>query len=300
MVFTKFIVTKLVVHSMVKKSLVIFAYNRPILLQACIESVINAKGHSGWSKVLIYQEGCPETNRIISQYSMHFDLITQIKPQFDIPIANINFNRVTGTTIAFETFEPEYLLGIEEDTLIGYDSLQFAEVIFQKYGHNPLFRGINLGSLEPPEKATQNGYSILRYGLHGQAGVITKRTWLKIRSNKALRDFSLQGWDASVEFNFKSGFVISPNRSRFLDKGLGGTHAPSDPLNSHYINMEKSWVGMSASDIQNYERIQIKHNWRHDCKPFKKRHNLIFFMRQFVIVSRIYNFTKWHTTTKIR
>lgn len=285
---------------MLNKSLVIFAYNRPKLLEACIKSVLNAKGNSSWKKVLIFQEGCAETNNLINDYSVHFDLITRIKPQFNSPIANINFNRVTGTVIAFETFEPEYLLGIEDDTLIGYDSLQFIEAIFQKYRKNRLFKGINLGSLEPSEKTTVNSYSLLRYGLHGQAGVITKKTWLEIKSKKTLRNFDSQGWDASVEFNFKSGFMVTPNRSRSLDRGWGGTHSTSNPLDPHYLNMEKSWIGLSAFNIQYYEHRQIKHDWRKDCKPFKRRHNLKFFLRKFILVGRIYNVVKLHVISRMK
>jgi hypothetical protein len=130
------------------KSIVLFAYARADLIRDSIKSILAAEGSSDWKKVLIHQLEFDEVDQVIKGYEEHFDLIVRVKRQFEPALGNINFNRILGTSICFELFQSEIVLGIEEDSMIGYDSLIFIDQMVEKFGSNRAFRGVNLGSLE--------------------------------------------------------------------------------------------------------------------------------------------------------
>jgi len=264
---------------MANKSIVIFAYSRAQLLKDTIDSIAGAAGSESWKKILVCQRGHDDVFEVVSQNRTLFDLVVLTSPQYESTLANINYNRLLGTNLAFDIFHADLVLGIEEDTKISHDALQFIDRVFQKYHNNRFFRGINLGSIE--EKTHENlfTYSRIRFGLHGQAGVITKKTWKKINFSKLRANMSLEGWDSYIEFKTKSGFMVTPNASRSLDRGWSGTYAPDNPDHPHYVAMRESFVGSFSKLDSNFTHVSLKHKWRSDATVFKIRHQLLFFIR---------------------
>lgn len=262
------------------KSIVIFSYSRPELLRDSINSVFSASGSAGWKKVLVCQLGFKEVELIASEYEDKFDLVIRLNEQYDTALANINFNRILGTSICFDAFQSDLVLGIEEDTMISSDSLIFIEKAFEKYESNRAFRGINLGSLQPRNEADLNSYSLLRYGLHGQAGVLTRKTWSHFSNEELLDDISHEGWDSRMEPFLKSGFMVTSNLSRFLDRGWAGTHSPSDSSHPHYVKLNNSWVGEGSKTIQDFIRKNMVHDWRIDAIVYRKRDTLLFMIKR--------------------
>ena len=57
---------------------------------------------------------------------------------------------------------------------------------------------------------------------------------------------------SNIEFYLKSGFMVTPNLSRDLDFGWGGTHAPLDSMHPHYVKMRESWIGDNKHKILDY------------------------------------------------
>jgi hypothetical protein len=275
------------------KALVIFAYARRDLLVDCIKSVLGAESSANWKKVIIWQKGDYEVYKIIKTFESYFDLVAIVTPQHSKTLANINQNRLIGTKICFEALNSDYVLGIEDDTLIAYDSLVFIEKMYEKYKLKRSFRGVNLGSIESKKSSKISEYSLLRYGLHGQAGMITSRTWSRIKIKKLFKDFNIKGWDASFEPVIKNGFMVTPNLSRSLDLGWQNpTHASSDSQNPHYTRMKLSWTGTNKYEIMNYSHKQVNHSWRSDAIQFKKRHTLFYFLKNNSLVKKIYCFLK--------
>jgi hypothetical protein len=82
------------------------------------------------------QLGYQEVEEIVKIYEHHFDLVLRIKKQHEITLGNINQNRIIGTSICFDLLDSDVVLGIEEDTKIGYDSLHF---IIQMCFHQQVF-----------------------------------------------------------------------------------------------------------------------------------------------------------------
>lgn len=274
------------------KSVVLFAYARADLIQDSIESIIKAEGSSDWKKVLIHQLEFDHVDQVVKKYEQCFDLVVRVKKQFEPVLGNINFNRILGTSICFNLFQSEIVLGIEEDSMIGYDSLTFIDFIFDKYQSKRAFRGINLGSLEKRTNENLHTYSLIRFGLHGQAGVITRKTWDKFSMDKLLQDVSSEGWDSRIEFHLKSGFMVTPNASRLLDRGWDGTHAPTDSSHPYYEKQKSSWVGTAPFLCQPYARKDQIHFWRNDAINYKLLDSVWFHIRANPLGARVHRFLR--------
>jgi hypothetical protein len=270
------------------KSIVIFSHSRAELLRDSIESIFSATGSAGWKKVLVCQLGFKDVEQIASDYEKQFDLVIRVNRQFDTALASINFNRILGTSICFDVFQSELVLGIEEDTKISKDALAFIEETSAKYQSNRAFRGINLGSLQPRTDENLNSYSLLRYGLHGQAGVLTRRSWNYFSSEELLKNIADEGWDSRIEPYLKSGFMITSNLSRFLDRGWAGTHSPSDPSHPHYVKLNRSWVGEDSDLSQDFFLQNINHDWRIDAVTYRKVDSILFMIKRSPRIRRLY------------
>ncbi len=266
------------------KVIVIFCHSRSDLLDKCIESLKLAEGINAWKVVICQQLGHAGVSEVISRNKSFFEMEVRIKPQFNHTLGNINFNRITGTSIAFDLFNAEYVLGIEEDNIIARDSLGFVDFVYSKYGRYRLFRGINLSSIESGKGISSATYSLLRSGLYGSAGVLTRRSWDMIKK-KNLFEFNLNdpnsAWDSQIEFFLKSGFMVAPNLSRNLDLGYGGTFAPKSENDPYFISIKNSWNQANPLDKFYYSRSQIKHTIKFDIISFRMRHQFFFYFRSF-------------------
>jgi len=277
----------------INKSIVIFAHARRQLLENCIKSVLNAKASEGWKKVIVWQNGDSEVYKVIQKFESFFDLIIILRPQHPTALGNINQSRLIGTTICFETLNSDYVLGIEDDTLISFDSLIFIDKMCVKYKSNKSFRGINLGSLEPKKISKLSDYSLLRYGLHGQAGVITRNTWTKLNKTKLFTNILDEGWDARFEIVTKNGFMVTPNLSRALDLGWQDpTHASNNEEDPHYKKMKLSWVGLDQFELPEYVHNQVVHSWRSDAIRFNRYHSILFLLLKFEYIIKVYKLIK--------
>ncbi len=263
---------------MTDKAILVLGYSRPDLLRECISSIRDAQGNEKWKKILVWQSGFPDTEIVANEFKEFFDITVRVNKQFTSTMACINFNRITGSKLAFEMFSADYLLAIEEDAMIATDALSFIDFAINKYSKNRAFRGVNLGSLEARGVEESNSYSLLRFGLQGQAGMVSRRTWARARPENLLKYSEPDPWDSNMEFVTKSGFMVTPNASRLLDRGWTGTYAPNDPSHPYFINMEKSWSSRRDTDIP-YHRNEIKHSWRADAINFKLRDSVFFHFR---------------------
>jgi len=272
-----------------KKSIVIFANSRSQLLKNCIESVLSAYGSDNWKKVLVLQVGYQEVEQEVKSKEEHFDLIVRIKKQQQTTLGNINQNRILGTSICFDLLNSDVVLGIEEDTSIAYDSLYFINEMCKLYGSDKSFRGVNLGSFEPNTDDNRYTYSLLRYGLHGQAGALVKKTWEKFSVAKLLENIENDGWDSRIESYLKTGFLVTPNASRLLDQGWDGTHQPKDPNSPYFANQRSSWVGTDPLPILKFKRKNIKHTWRKDARNFRRFETFVYSAKN---NKYIYNYIK--------
>jgi hypothetical protein len=189
-------------------------------------------------------------------------------------LENINKNRIIGLDYCFDILGVDYVVAIEDDVLCGYDALVFCQTMIECYRDDVHFRGVNLGSKEVYSEAYRFEYGLFRYGLFGQGSAVTKQTWAKIKQLNILSTLTEQGFDFLVEYYYKTGFVIMPRCSRYIDIGWNGTHAPNDPNHQYYQALKASWVGLKAFSLIEYRLSSFQFNWRTDCIKYRSFQNL--------------------------
>ena len=272
-----------------KPVIVVFCHSRAAMLEKCLDSINSANKRQQWKLVLVHQIGFNAVQNVVNKNLSKIDVLVTVKPNFDFPLGNINYNRILGTSICFDQLGADYLLAIEEDNLISKDALSFISFAYEEYKDNKYFRGVNLGSIEFGNSISKEGFSLLRSGLHGSAGVITKQSWDTIKKKRLFR-FDLsnkqKAWDSQIEFYLKTGFMVTPNRSRNLDLGAGGTFAPKSITDPYFQKITKSWYKSRSSAKINYRRIQIKHSWRKDVIAFNRIHNIFYKLRTYTLVTK--------------
>jgi len=274
------------------KAIVVFCHSRAELLDKCLFSLTKASGINFWNINLVHQQEYASVEKVIRKHRSFINNLIVTKPNFEFPLGNINYNRIVGTKFGFEILGVEYLLGVEEDNVLSVDSLDFIDYIYTKYEHDSDFRGINLSSIEHGKSISKSTFSLLRSGLHGSAGVLTSRSWDSIRQRKLL-EFDLadekSAWDAKIEFYLKSGFMVTPNLSRNLDLGYGGTFAPKDKNDPYFYGIQKSWYrGISKQKI-NYKHVQIVHHIRNDAVAYRKVHQIFYLLRRNDLMYKIFS-----------
>lgn len=265
-----------------QKIIVVFCHSRAKLLNQCLSSIVSANGFNDWSLVVVHQKGYVGVDKVLNNFKNYIHTLISVEPTFNFALGNINYNRILGTKFGFEVLNADYLLGVEEDNLISIDALNFIDFVYKKYEKYNSFRGINLGSIEFGTSVKKEGYSLLRFGQHGSAGVLTKKTWRKIKKKKLFEFDSNNAnfaWDAKIEFYLKTGFMVTPNLSRNLDLGYGGSFAPASKTDPYFYAIQRSWFNSKTNLNSQYRQIQMKHSWRKDSVEFKRVHSVIYFMR---------------------
>jgi hypothetical protein len=254
-----------------KFAVVFFAYRRPELLEKSVQSFLNAESSENWKRVLVWQSGHKSMENKVGELENHFDIVVRCDGSQETVLSRINFNRIAGMQLAFDSLESDFVLGIEEDSLISYDSLTFIQEVFVRFQKKRGFRGVNLGSIESKDSYSVEGYSKLRYGLQGQAGGLSKSVWKKCFKILRKSEKSLTGWDSLIEYYLKTGYMVTPNLSRMLDEGWNdGAHAPQDPNHEHYKNLRSGWLGLSKCDPITYRELNVRHKWREDIRVYSR------------------------------
>ena len=255
-------------------AIAVVAHSRADLLKECIQSILNADKQQLFKKVLVIQSGHTDVAKVVQHYEHVFDVVIKVPGQMSSVIQNISFNRYLAMNVCFEILQAESVLNLEEDVVISSDTLNLILFSQKRYTRNKRFRGVNLGSLESSEYIRPDSYSKLRFGVHGPAFMITKRTWRKSGLTFLKKSGFNQLYDGYLEPFIKSGFMITPNLSRFLDKGVGGTHTPKSPKDPYFEGMARSFNQNQFAE--QFTHFDIHHSWRYDAKKYSALHNSYF------------------------
>ena len=247
----------------------IAAFSRAPELDRCLESVVKARSMRDLPLLVLHQQGHDAVGVVIQKWRSEIQILLQVEALGSTPLQNINLNAILLRNLAFQELQSDWFLGVEEDVVIGGDSISFVESMMEKYGKTPAFRGVNLGSAIPKNLGSVAEYSRIRYGLHGQAGAIPKKVWEHFNIHRMLMHSNQNGLDGMMENYLKSGFMCWPNLSRYLDSGWNGTHAPKDSNNSYYQNLRQSFVDLSADTKLVYIKNDMHNPWRKDCLKYK-------------------------------
>ena len=241
------------------------------LLERCLASLSACRDVDRWSLVIVRQPPAGDPDPCSAAiHGLRWAAEAHIQAG-GLPIERlIDRNRALAYDLAFRNLDADACLVVEDDVLLAPDALVFCRSMLERYADSRLFRGVNLGSHETGPKANPEGYSLLRFGLHGQASMLPAKTWRHL-SDAGLLDWRKEGhWDARIEDHIKSGFVATPNRSRYLDLGTQGVHRSSSSDGVYFERLRESWVGDERVMTGLYRHEQMRHGWRRDVRGYRK------------------------------
>lgn len=266
-------------------------FSRAEHLNNCIESIVLAKGSRDMPLLVLHQIGDPEVKQILTKWRPHIQLLIELNSKEKSALKNLNSNAILLRNIALDVMGLDWYLGVEEDVVIGGDSVAFIECMMSKYGKKRAFRGVNLGSNLPSGAYSKNHYSKMRWGMQGQASAITQRTWKKFNIDQLNKNSYLNGLDGMMENYLKSGFMCTPLLSRYLDRGWGGTHAPKDPRHDYYRKLEESFVDLPENVPLKYLETKIRIPLREDA---------LLYNPKFTLIQVVKNFTRYNYHITLR
>lgn len=266
-----------------KGSIGIAAFSRAKELDQCLESIVNARNGRNIPLVVLHQVGHETVSEVIKKWRCEIQILIEVEALGSTALENINLNAIILRDLAFRQLNSDWFLGVEEDVVIGGDSINFIESMMQRYGRYPGFRGVNLGSAISRNSASETTYSRIRFGLHGQAGAIPRKVWLRFNSINLVKLSNQVGLDGILERYLKTGFMCWPNLSRYIDYGWNGTHTPSDLNDSYYQNLRESFVSISPTVELKYIERNMENPWREDSfqynlftTPYHATRNILF------------------------
>lgn len=261
------------------KIILITVWNRAEKLKECLNSLSQLKAIDEYRILIVQQDEFPEVTKVITEISWTKPIVLKTFGENRTGVQNITRNRILGYEKAFYELNATIVYGMEDDVILGFDALVFSESIIEKYKADKKFRGVNLFSGEKFEEKTKFKYGKFRFGISGQSWSITREIWDEILRTNILNDHKNMGLDGLLEGYLKSGFVVMPYCSRYIDIGWGGTHAPDDPMASYFKKLEESWVGIEPFEIKKYEYDnQLEFNWRRDCVKYKSSEDLMYLL----------------------
>lgn len=249
-------------------AITVATYSRAEDLDRCIGNIVRARGAEEIPLIIIHQQGIPEVATTIQKWRHEIQILVETEAQGKSPLENINLNGLLGKEIAFTWLRSDWCLGVEDDVQISADSVMFIKEMYQKYNKNLFFRGVNLGSKKPFNMEEIGTYNRISFGLHGQASMITKKTWNHFDVSKLRSNSNSAGLDAMMEHFTKTGFMCTPYNSRYLDNGWNGTHSSPDPNNLHYRLIRESFYNNQVSPPETYTRKKFENSWRQDSIEF--------------------------------
>jgi hypothetical protein len=272
-------------------SVTVAAYSRHEDLEKCLKAIILARGDKPIPLIVVHQTGYDKVAKVIQENRKSIDVLLTTKAQGNTPLENINMNGLIAREIAFKWMLSDWSLGIEEDTIVAPDAINFVIECYKKHQGNRYFRGVNLGSKQPYQKNLENVYSLVSYGIQGQASMITKQTWSHFNVKKLRSKLHESGLDSLMEHYVKSGFMCTPHNSRYIDNGWNGTHGSADPEDEHYVKLRKSLTQVGIENRGPYLEQSYTIDWRKDAlqfSPYKsqlrylvcKYHHLRYLLRE--------------------
>lgn len=263
-------------------------YSRPNLLSKCLRSIERLNNSSKVQKIIVLQTGNSKVENIVRRFSNPMTRVLEVSGVERTALQNINFNRFLAMETAFSDPHVDWVLSLEEDVQLAPGALEFINQIYGLFKTFDEFRGINLGSIETNPNYIDS-FSLLRYGLHGNASMVTRRTWSRMKFWQLRKKLSWFAFDGCVEGVMKSGFVVTPNITFVLDLGwFSGTHTTPTPDSPYYLANQQSWSVRCQSEVQVFRPYSVKHSWREDCVTYEEKDDFRYFLKE------IYNFM-YHT-----
>lgn len=254
--------------------IVVITYNRSHLLDKCLSSLAGTMTKVHYPIYVVIQDATEADELVLAKFDRLIKAIIRVTSNSDDKEKLINNNRLLAWKMAFIEHEHEYVICVEDDVEISHDLIDFSEAVLKQNENERDFRGINFGSFEVG--VDSNSYSKLRFGVHGPASLISRKTYKAMRP-KFLRLLGGKiAWDSWIEPITKSGYMCTSNTSRYKDNGTVGTHTSLTLDKLYFSKLEASFNSTQNENHENYVHKQISHSWRKDCVSYSPKQKLIY------------------------
>ncbi len=260
-------------------------YDRPELFEKCLASVVAANNSLKLPIVVVRQKSKADYSKIFAKNINRINQLVEVDGASRNVEQNINYNRIFGMEKVFEDFDCDYAITIEDDAIVKNSAFDFCFLAAKEFGLNSRFRGVNFGSRIPYAKDLEFTYSKLRFGCHGPASMVSRRVWKKCKLHGSAVKSGKIAWDGWVEAYLKTGFMITPNLSMYMDLGTSGTHTSDFTNDSYFADLQNSFMD-SIDDCSKIELSKQEHKWRSDSIAYKRFQDFEYRARYFVNLIR--------------
>lgn len=261
-----------------KGALLVLTHSRASLLSELFQSIKNLENPNNVPILVVQQSGFNDVTEEIKTNESLIKVSVKVVGDAKTIAENISQNRLAGYSLAFNALGVDWVLAVEDDVVLSRDALNFAQHICDRFSRNKNFRGVNLGSRLELSDAGINSFSKTRFGVLGQGSVITSHTWKNLIKYGVIDTARNTHWDSAMESYIKTGFMVVPNNSRYLDRGHNGTHMDSNLDAKYFQDLEKSFVGLQKIESKNYYEADLNYWWRDDLKKYNSVSNLKFWL----------------------
>lgn len=255
-------------------------YSRPEFLQKCLDSLYSADISETVDKVIVVQLGDKVVEQLADAYADERTVLIKAPAFKGSPMEKAMRQFWLGVTVALEDPRTKWVMSLEEETVLAKDALRFLSEMFSRYSAVSAFRGVNLGSLETSEDLSGT-YSLLRYGFHGAGGALSRKSWAVARAIAGTRKRRLDAFDCQVEKYLKTGFMVTPNLSKYMNYGwIGGSNIPdNEEVRQRFTRLQRSFQESTKRIDHVYRHLNAEHTWRQDCIPFRKQDSPSYWAR---------------------
>lgn len=251
------------------------------MLSELINNIDALEGRKNHPLIVVRQLGDESVGKVIDACRSKINMLIELDGSAGSVPQNISANRIAGYAAGFDSYNADWILAVEDDVLLASDTLTFINYIFEKYEKNRKFRGINLGSKLVKSERGENSFCKTRFGIYGQGSMITIKTWRKLKKFNLISVALTTHWDSTFEYFVKTGFMVAPNNSRYIDRGINGTHMGSHSSDNYFSDVERSFIGFEPKKFSTYVELDLGYWWRKDLKKYSPLTN-IFYVGKFL------------------
>lgn len=267
-----------------KGAILLLTHSRANMLSELINNIDSLEDRKNHPLIVVRQLGDESVGKVLDDCRSKINMLIELDGSAGSVPQNISANRIAGYAAGFDAYNVDWILAVEDDVLLSSDTLTFIDYIFEKYKKNRKFRGINLGSKLVKSEIGKNSFCKTRFGIYGQGSMITIKTWRKLKKFNLISVALTTHWDSAFEYYVKTGFMVAPNNSRYIDRGVNGTHMGSHESENYFSDLEGSFVGFEHEAPATYINRDLGYRWREDLKKYSfydnVKYSAYFFLLQ--------------------
>jgi len=277
---------------MLKKGISITSFNRPDLLNKCLEKIKRAKLSEEYSIIIIQQNYNERFEKLINKFEFsNLKIIKTSYPHRWNSYKKMTLNGYKGFEYCFDKIHCDIGFYLEDDIMVSSDFFLFCEKMLEKYKNDKNFFAVNGFSKEPFNIKKIQLYSKFVFGI-GKGWAINKDRWKiikKIWSPKFINSTNPE-YDYPIENYIKKNYfyVVMPACSRTYELPSNGVSVKKNDK-EYFKSFKNSFVKIDNKNLNFRYSYFVNYNWRKDCKKYKGKLIGFFILNFKLIKKKLFN-----------